>query len=77
MGIEETPVPKHSETVQLVLDIEMFTGSVWTQVQRGEVAEMIRKYRFNQVGSVLLRVQALVRESGNVELSQQIYTAKL
>jgi hypothetical protein len=73
---DRPPIPKHSETVQLVIDIEMFTGSAWTQVQRFEVAEMIRKYRFNQVGSVLLRVQTLVRESGNTELSEKIYTGK-
>jgi hypothetical protein len=68
--------PKHSETVQLVLDIELMTGSAWTQVQRHEVAELIRRYRFNQVGSVLLRIQQLVRESGNKELSEKIYTGK-
>jgi hypothetical protein len=68
--------PKHSETVQLVLDIEMLTCSAWTQVQRHEVAELIRRYRFNQVGSVLLRIQQLVRESGNKELSEKIYTGK-
>jgi hypothetical protein len=70
------PIPKHSETVQLVIDIEFMTGSKWTQEQRYEVAEMIRKYRFNQIGSVLLRVQAMVRESGNKELSEKIYTGK-
>lgn len=73
---EAIPTPKHSETVQLVIDIEMFTASAWTQVQRFEVAEMIRKYRFNQVGSVLLRIQALVRESGNVELSEKVFMGK-
>jgi hypothetical protein len=70
------PVPQHSETVQLVIDIELSTGSSWTQEQRAVVAEMVRKYRFNQVGSVLLRVQALVRESGNIELSEKVYTGK-
>ena len=77
MITEEAPVPKHSETVQLVIDIEMLTGSSWTQDQRNEVAELLRKYRFNQVGSVLLRIEKMVRESGNIELSQKIYTAKL
>lgn len=74
--ITEAETPKHSETVQLALDIEMLTASAWSQGQRHEVSELIRKYRFNQVGSVLLRVQQLVRESGNVELSNRIYTGK-
>jgi len=77
MTIDDTAPPKHSETVQLVLDIEMLTASVWTQEQRHEVAELIRKYRFNQVGSVLIRVQQLVRETGNVELSNKIYSGKI
>jgi hypothetical protein len=70
------PVPKHSETVQLVIDIEHKTGSTWTSEQRAEVAEMIRTYRFNQVGSVLLRVQELAREYGNRELSEKIFMGK-
>lgn len=75
METQEKPaeLPRHSETVQLVIDIEMLTGSTWTQSQRHEVAELIRKYRFNQVGSVVLRIQALVRETGNAELSQKVY----
>jgi len=76
MVAEEVPIPKHSETVQLVIDIEMLTGSSWGQGQRHEVAELIRKYRFNQVGSVLLRIQKLVRESGNNELSEKIFMGK-
>lgn len=69
-------IPKHSETVQLVIDIEMLTGSTWTQVQRHEVAELIRKYRFNQVGSVVLRIQALIRDTGNAKLSELIYSGR-
>lgn len=76
MTTPETDAPRHSETVQLVIDIEMLTGSVWTQEQRHEVAELVRKYRFNQVGSVTLRIQKLVRETGNVDLSEKIYTGK-
>lgn len=68
--------PKHSDTVQLVLDIELMTGSAWTQGQRYEVGEVIRKYRFNQVGSVVMRIQQLVRESGNKELTDKVYMGK-
>jgi hypothetical protein len=70
------PAPKHSETVQLVIDIEMFTGSHWTQIQREEVAEMVRIYRFNQVGSVLLRVQKLAIEAGYSDLAEKLYSTK-
>jgi hypothetical protein len=77
MGDEDAvPAPKHSETVQLVIDIEMFTASHWTQLQREEVAEMIRKYRFNQVGSVLLRAQKLVIEAGYRDLAEKLYSTK-
>lgn len=76
MEIIDLPVPKHSETVQLVIDIEMMTASSWSQGQRYEAAELIRKYRFNQIGSVLARVQKLVRESGNAELSEKVFMGK-
>ena len=67
---------KQSATVQLVSEIELMTGSAWTQEQRFLVAEVIRKYRFDQVSAVLLRVQALVRETGDVKLSEKIYYGK-
>lgn len=76
MSTESIQIPKHSETVQLVMDIEMLTASMWTQGQRYEVGEMIRKYRFNQVGSVIVRIQKLVRESGNAELSEKVFMGK-
>lgn len=76
MNTEETERPKHSETIQLATDIEMLTGSAWTQGQRYEVAELIRKYRFNQVGSVVARIQQLVRETGNKELSEKVFMGK-
>ena len=77
MGDEDAvPAPKHSETVQLVIDIELFTGSSWTQIQREEVSEMIRKYRFNQVGSVLLRAQKLAIEHGYTAFAEKLYSTK-
>jgi hypothetical protein len=72
---EGQPV-RQSATVQLVTEIEMKTGSDWSQEQISLVAEMIRKYRFEQVSGVLLRVQALVRESGNTALSEKIFYGK-
>lgn len=72
----EIPTPRHSETVQLVMDIETLTKATWNQELRHEVAELIRKYRFNQVGSAMLRVQALVRESGNVALSEKVFMGR-
>jgi hypothetical protein len=75
----ESPIdPKapQSATLLLVTEIEMMTGSAWSQEQRYLVAELIRKYRFDQVSAVLLRVHALVKETGNKELSEKIYMGK-
>lgn len=76
MQAQDLPVPKHSETVQLVSEIERLTKSTWNQELRHDIAELVRKYRFNQVGSTLLRVQALVRESGNIALSEKVFMGK-
>jgi hypothetical protein len=70
------PSVRQSATVQLATSIEMTTGSAWSQEQRYLVAELIRKYRFDQISAVLLRVQALVRETGNKELSEKIYMGR-
>jgi hypothetical protein len=67
---------KQSATVQLATDIEMLTGSSWGQEQRYEVAELIRKYRFDAVSAVLSRINKLVRESGDAALSEKIYMGK-
>lgn len=73
-----SPIPQipQSATVQLVTEIELMTGSSWTQDQRYEVAELVRKYRFLQVSAVLARVQKLVRESGDTVLSEKIYMGR-
>lgn len=76
MENKDEPPIKQSATVQLATDIELLTGSCWGQEQRHEVAELIRKYRFEQVAAVLARVQKLVRESGNPELTSKIYMGK-
>lgn len=68
--------PKKSATVTLVELIELSTGSSWTQPQRAAVADYIREYRFEQVSAVLLRVQALVREHGDKQLSEMIFFGK-
>jgi hypothetical protein len=67
---------KHSPTVKLAIDIEMITSSAWSTDQRYEVAELIRKYRFEQVSAVLARVHALVKESGNAALTEKIYMGR-
>lgn len=70
------PKVPQSATVILATEIELMTGSAWSQEDRHLVAEAIRKYRFEQVSAVLLRVHALVKESGNKELSEKIYMGK-
>lgn len=70
------PKVPQSATVNLATEIELMTGSHWTQEQRYLVAEVIRKYRFEQVGAVLLRVHALAMEKGSKELSELIYMGK-
>lgn len=61
-----------SHTEKLASDIEALTGACWGREQRLEVAEMIRKYRFQQVAAVLARISKLVKDSGDVELSEKI-----
>lgn len=68
---------KKSSTEQLAADIEMLTGACWGREQRLEVTEMIRKYRFHQVTSVLSRVSKLVHESGDFELSEKILLGQI
>ena len=70
------PNTPQSATVNLATKIELMTGSTWSQEQRYLVAEEIRKYRFEQVGAVLLRVHALAMEKGSKELSELIYMGK-
>jgi hypothetical protein len=65
-----------SPTWILVEQIEEKTASGWDQGKRGEVADLIRAYRFEQVGAVVARIQKLVRESGNAALTEKIYTGK-
>lgn len=65
-----------SHTEKLASDIESLTGACWGREQRLEVAEMIRKYRFEQVTAVLARISKLVRESGDAELSEKIVMGK-
>jgi hypothetical protein len=65
-------VSSKSHTEKLASDIETLTGACWGREQRIEIAEMIRKYRFQQVSAVLARISRLVRESGDVELSEKI-----
>lgn len=78
MGTEGSEVPpvRMSATVQLATAIEVLVEGGWTQEKRHEIAEMIRAYRFEQVSSVLARIQKLVRESGNAALSEKLYLGK-
>lgn len=78
MGTEESgdPPVRMSATVQLTTAIEVLVHDGWTQEKRYEVAEMIRSYRFEQVSSVLARIQKLVRESGNAALSEKLFLGK-
>jgi hypothetical protein len=66
-----------SLTEKLAADIEMLTGACWGRAQRAEICEMIRRYRFEAVSSVLARIQKLVRDSGNAELSEKIFLGKI
>jgi hypothetical protein len=68
---------KKSSTERLAADIEMMTGAMWGREQRLEICELIRKYRFLEVSAVLGRIQKLVRESGNVDLSDKIFLGKI
>jgi len=65
-----------SPTWELVEKIEALTGQGWSQEKRAAVADMIREYRFDQIAFVTERIQKLVRESGNKELSEKLHTGK-
>lgn len=65
-----------SPTWALVHVIEALTATGWNQEKRSEVADLLRAYRFEQVGAVVARIQKLVRESGNAALTEKIYTGK-
>jgi hypothetical protein len=65
-----------SSTWKLVNDIEALTTAGWTQERRAEVADLIRAYRMEQTSHVVLRIQKLIRESGNQDLSEKIYFGK-
>lgn len=67
---------KQSATVELVAAIERLVAGGWDQVKRHEAAELVRAYRFEQVAAVLQRVQTLIRESGNKELSEKVFLGK-
>jgi hypothetical protein len=71
----QTPNGK-SATWILVEAIESLTSTGWTQEKRAEVADLIRAYRSDQTGHVVLRIQKLVKESGNKALSEKIYFGK-
>lgn len=72
----ETAPAGMSATWKLVDDIEVATKKGWNQEKRAEVADLIRAYRQDQTGAVVLRIQKLVRESGNTALSEKIYFGK-
>jgi len=76
MATETTSSGGKSATWTLVDAIEALTTSGWNQEKRGAVADLIRAYRFEQTGSVVERIQKLIRESGNVALTEKIYTGK-
>lgn len=65
-----------SPTWILVDAIEALTGQGWSQEKRAAVADLIREYRFDQNAFIIERIQKLVRESGNRELSEKIHTGK-
>lgn len=65
--------PKPSSTIKLVTDIELKTASAWTAVQRIEVADLIREYRFAQVTAAMQKIQRFLKENGAAELSEKIF----
>lgn len=68
--------PRMSATEALAVSIELMTGSVWTPEQRSSVADVIRAYRFEQVGNIMSRVHSLVKQKGSKELSEMIFLGK-
>ena len=65
-----------SATWMLVDAIETLTGQGWTQEKRAEVADLIRAYRADQTGHVILRIQKLIRETGDTSLSEKVHYGK-
>jgi hypothetical protein len=61
-----------SATKRLVTEIEIMTGSVWTETQRTDVGELIRKYRFDHLAAAALKLKELGK-TGNNELSEKLY----
>lgn len=76
MATEEAPQPGKSATWILVEAIEKLTAGGWNQEKRSEVADLIRAYRAEQTGHVILRIQTLARELGDTKLSEKIYFGK-
>ncbi len=65
---------KKSQTEALVSEIAFRLGATFSEQQRKDLCDLVRAYRFQQVSSALLRVKELVRQSGNAELSQHIFS---
>jgi hypothetical protein len=65
-----------SATWILVDEIEKLTNSGWSQEKRAEVADLIRAYRTEQTGHVIMRIQKLARDLGDTKLSEKIYFGK-
>jgi hypothetical protein len=65
---------KKSQTEALVQDISFRLGITFTDEQRKDLCDLVRGYRFQQVSAALLRVKELVRQSGNADLSQHIFS---
>jgi hypothetical protein len=68
--------PKMSATAALAASIELMTGATWTQEQRSAVSDVIRAYRFEQVGAIMARIHNLVKQKGSKELSEMIFFGK-
>ena len=68
--------PKLSATEALAVTIELMTGQTWTQEQRSAVSDVIRIYRFEQIGAIMSRVHNLVKQKGSKELSEMIFFGK-
>jgi len=75
-ALPKAPPVRESPTAALVATIELMTHSTWTREQRIAVTELVRTYRFEQVGAVMLRVHNLVKREGNKELSEMIFMGK-
>ncbi len=58
-----------SPTDNLVRDIELLTCSSWTPFVRQEVGDLIRKYRFNQIGEAIKDASKLTKDT---DMSSQL-----